>query len=449
MRVMAGRVVLQMLLGLTIAQSVGGGPSFAQDPAGVIAAGAEVNGIVDNLRNSLRDVLSRLDQSVSSGTFLARMQITNLLAELDYRASGLVGKTFGQLDKEQQVFFQNTQRTIVDLQAMGDKIAANADSVAQRAEFAIGSVPFTKTEPRLRSAAPRVIARSTAAKPVRVVLDGSWLANGNPELLLGGGACTLAQLAEPKAAFDCEAKLFAGDDAPGVRYVSGTFSAVKSEGWWDSIRRFFGGKPERKPYPVSIGIVRDNFAHAKVAVTALEDGEETNRRSAKYDTGAQHCTWGSETTINVSPAGPEWSIDVNSISLVLDSGEHSELRNVTSRGFQVYAVGHNSGNCAKVLGQTVSYDARGWANGHVDWTERKKTSVPRTAEVFDGDLPWGDTRVIPLPAGLQTYIVTLSLFNGATRQYNAPVKDELFAIERDEAGRSLKLAPRQIGEAFK
>lgn len=421
----------------------------AQPAVGVLAAGAAVNGVVDNLRGSILEILRKLDQSVSSGTFLARMQLTNLLAEIDFHATGLLDKTIGQLDVEQQRFFNNAQNTISGIQEMGDRLTENVDQITQRVEFLAGTIPFTDLEPRLRSVTPRVIEAPSADQKVRISFDGSWLANGTPRLSLEGTECQLSGLAEPKAAFDCPAKPFAGEVGSGVRYVNGAFSAVQPQGWWKKVRNFFGATPDIKSYPVSIGIVGNTFGSVKASAIAVIQQPETNRRTARYDTGAQHCTWGSETTLNLSPAGPDWSIDVNTISLVLDSGERSELRNVTPKGFQVYAVGHNSGSCQRVMGAVVSHDARGWANGHVDWTETRSVPKPAPSALFEGPVSWGDSKVLPLPAAVQSYIVSVKLFNGKTRDYNAPTRDEFFTLERDDANRSLKLSPRSLADAFK
>lgn len=425
-------------------------PAAAQDPAGMIAATAGVNSVVDNLRGSILEIQKKLDQTVSSGTFLARMQVSNLLAEVDFHAKGLLDKTFGELDQEQQAFFRNARQTVLDIQELGDHISENADSIAQRVEFAIGAIPIMNLEPRLRSVSPRVVEATSSDQPIRISFDGSWLANGTPELALDGSSCKLANLAEPKAIYDCPAKLFSTKDDKSLRYVNGTFSAAQPQSWWKKVKNFFGSKPDVKIYPVSIGVIDSQFGVVKASATALVPQIESNKRTAKYDTGSNHCTWGSETTLNVSPAGPEWTIDVGSINLVLESGERSELRNVTSKGFQVYAVGHNSGSCGKVAGVVVSNDARGWANGHVDWTETRSVSKPTSSVLLDGQgLSWGDSRVLPLPDALQSFMISVKLFNGKTRDYNAPAKDEFFVLERDDGNRSLKLSPRSLAEAFK
>lgn len=122
---------------------------------------------------------------------------------------------------------------------------------------------------------------------------------------------------------------------------------------------------------------------------------------------------------------------------------------MTPRGFQVYAVGHNSGNCEKIMGTVVSYDARGWANGHVEWNETRSVSKPTPGVLFDGQPSWGDSKVMQLPDAVQSYLVSVKLFNGKTRGYNAPARDEFLTLDRDDANRSLKLSPRSLAEAFK
>lgn len=445
----ARHLVSAIIAGSFVFGGQASGPAYAVDPATMFTAEATVNSIVDNMRNSLEQLLGRLDQTISSGTFLARMQISRLLAELDHHGSGLIDKTFGQLDTQQRAFFRNTQQTISDLDALGANLAENVDTVVQRTEFAIKSIPFTSAEPRLRSIKPRVIEASKAEQPVAITFDGSWLANNDPTLTFDTGECKLTSLSEPKAVFECPPTTFKRDQSSAHQIITGKFSAVREQNLWDKVLSLFGSGPNTKSYPVSIGIVPDSFAYVKVGATALVNTIETNNRSQRYDTGARHCTWGSETTINNTPAGPEWSIDVNSINLVLESGERSELRNVTPQGFQVYAVGHNSGNCVKALGQIVSKDARGWANGHVSWTERRTVQKPNTSLLFEGDLQWGNTKVVPLPTDLQSYIVSLQFFNGKSREYNAPTKDDFFVLERDDTNHSLKLSPRSIYESFK
>lgn len=424
-------------------------PAAAQGPVEVVAAGAAVSGIVDNLRGSILEILKKLDRSVSSGTFLAKMQLSNLLAEVDFHAAGLLGKTFGQLDTGQQRFFSNARQTVADIRAMGDRLPDNVDQITQRVEFVVGTFPFMDLEPRLRSVTPRVIEARSSDQPVRFSLDGSWLANGSPRLSFAGTECRLTGLAEPKATYDCPAELFSGHVSFGVRYVNGTFSAVQPQGWWKKVKNFFGSRPDIKSYPVSIGIVSSTFGTLRASAAALTRQRETNRRTASYDTRARRCSRGSEPILKLSPAGPDWVIDIDSISLVRSSGEGSELRNVTPEGFQVYAVGDNGGDCPSGPGTTVAYDVRGWATGQVDWTETRSVARPTSSILFGGEMLWGDSKVLPLPDAVQSYVVTVEFFDGKMRDYVAPASDEFFTLERDDANHSLKLGPRSLADAFK
>lgn len=421
-------------------------PAHAQVAPAAITAGAAVNHMVDNLRNALLDIIAKLEQTVSSGTFLARMQANNLLAELDHHASAVMGKTFEQLTEQQQRFFRGAQQTVAEVQAMNERMADNLDRIAQRFEAAVANAPFGQAEPRMQQASPRVLTLSQAAGLVRLTFDGSWLAHGTPSLKIGDTACRLTDLADPRVTFECPAKAFEGPAGAAVRYVTGTFTARQKPGWGERLLpAFLTTTPKVKAYPVSVGVVRNDFARVKVSAVVVQEVEETRQRRMDYDTGARHCVWGSDTLVNISPAGPEWTIDVTSIGLVLSSGGRSELRNVTPKGFQVYAVGHNRGKC----GPFGIKDARGWANGHVVWTERRTVSRPENRHVFEDLLVWGGARVIPLPEKVRNYVVAVTFFDARTREYNAALRDERLRLEQDDQSRSLRITPLAMSEVFR
>lgn len=425
--------------------------AFAQAEAvPVLVAETAMNGVIDNLRKSIQDLLDRLDQTVSSGTFLARMQLQYLLAEVDYRAGKVIDKTFNRLDEQQQVFFRNTRQTLFDLEKLGSNLTTQADTVTQRVELLIGNTVLGTNEPRLRAHFPRVVTASAVRQTQSVTFDGSWLANGKPTLSFGEKTCTLSDLKEPKAVFSCPTGTLLEEPA-GIAITSGMLRVVDDPGWLSWLWSLIGGDVGTKDYPVSIAVVPDKFAHVKVTATHLVESPQSAARSQAFDTGAEHCVWGRSTLVNISPAGPGWAIDVNSIAVHVNSsndGRH-ELRNITNAGFQLYAEGRNHGSCRRVLGEYVYRDARGWHNGTVNWTETKTIETPIETGVFDDALKWGDSRVMKLPAKTQSFTARFDLFDGKAREYNAVVRDPFVTIERDDAGSALKVAPHDIQTAFR
>ncbi len=442
---------LKSVLAIGIATLSLPSPSLGQADIATIAAGTAVNQVIDNLRSSVLEILDRLDQSVSSGTFLARMQANTLLSELDYYSGKFTNNTFEQLDKTQQTVFVNMRQSLAELQSLVDNSTADADKIAQRFEFLVGTIPLTSKEPRLRTSYPRVVTEAMATKPLRITFDGSWLANAAPRLVLGDTECKPTELTEPTVTFECPAEAFAPSGADGIRYVSGLFSAAEPQSWWERLLNFMGRNPDVKSYQTSVGIVQNDVGKFAVKATALVSTRADNSRNERYDTGARHCVWGSETTLNVSPSGPEWTIDVNSIHLVLESGEMSKLQNVTPKGFQVYAVGHNSGSCVRdpITGTIIARDGRGWANGYVTFTEFKSVDTPNEMALFEGTIPWGDRKVVELPDRVQTYLIDVVYFDKAHKQYNSPETDEFLAILRDAGNKSLSLAPKPLKDAFR
>jgi hypothetical protein len=441
------RLVAALLIIVLV--SVVSAPQPATAQAGALAVGTAMNGVVDNLRESIKDILDKLDDSVSSGTFLVRMQLQNLLTELDYHTSAVVDKTFGQLDQRQQAFFRNAQQTIEDLDALGDNLAENADDVVKQIAFTIASVPFTAQEPRLRSHGPRAITISTAGQDVKVSFDGMWLAHADPTLKFGSTYCTLADLDEPKATFQCPSAIFAGAVPKGITYLNGQFAAAEEQGFWASLF----SDPDTKTYPVSIAVVQDVFGLTAIQAKVASNVPEIVDRSQRWDTGREHCVGRVSRTVNVSVAGPEWTIVPESIKLEVGSSSRGtrQLNNVTPVGFQLRAEARNSGSCVRnpLGGGYISYDARGWDSGTIRWREQRSVLGFKNEDVFKEDLRWGDTKVALLPERTESYLVSVTLFNGVQRQYNAPGKDEFFILERDDANGSLKLAPRPIQDAFK
>jgi hypothetical protein len=429
-------------------------PARAQVAAAtaVIAGEAVMSGVMSDLSNSIQQALDRLDMSVSSGTFLMRMQLQILLAEVESRASVVVGKTFKELDESQQRFFIEARVTLDEVERKGENLLEDADALVQRVEFLLGNTFVVGHEPRLRSHEPRVVISSGEgdAGMLNVRFSGSWLANGVANLRFGDTSCKLLDSKEPSLGFDCPNTLFVAKDA--LRRARGDLVVVGDQNWWDSIVSFFGGGTKTKTYPVSIEVLPPNFGDVAVnAAYAVSREERKAHAPMPFDSGAQHCVWGSSQLQNITPAAG-WQIDVASgvqVSVNSSSDGKHEIRNLTGAGFQFYAEGRNKGRCRRVLGETVSRDARGWHNGTLSWTEVRTVIETASGELLNASLGWGDSRVVQLPDTTSSFVVHLKRFDGSVNEYNSVAADDFLMISRDEAGNSLKIAPRRLKDAFR
>ena len=443
-KAIAFSIVPLFLAGSLITQT-----SVQANPAVAIAGEQAMNSVLDNLRNSIHDILERLDQSVSSGTFLTRMQMQILLGEIDSRATNVIGKTFDQIDQSQQLFFRNTQQSIADIEKLGDTMTENVDGILDKTAFVLATIPLTTKEPRLKNSSPKVITPpSSKTTDTKLTVSGLWLANGAATLSFEKADCKLVDLKEVNASFNCPNNLFVTADS-SIHIVTGELTFVGNIGLFEWFATFFVKPWSIKKYPISVAIVPELFGHVSIAATHKIKNTVYQARNRNYDTGARHCTWGSETLINITP-DTGWNIDTGSIVVTAASsnrGNH-ELRNVTNSGFQLYARGLNTGNCVKVMGQVISKDGRGWENGTFAWREFKQDDVPTTENILDSDLRWGDSKVAQLPENTESYAVTLKLFNGNIREYNAQIKDALFTIVQDDQNKSVRVNPNTIASAF-
>ena len=420
------------------------------DPVTAIAGGEAMRGVIDNLRSSVIEIINKLDDSVGSATFVARMNLQVLLGDIEYQASKVSDKTFSQLSTEQQKFFSNARATVREIELSSGNLAEKADQILQRSEFLLGMVPFSDKEPRLRSRLPRAVI-STALKegvPLEVEFDGSWLAHGSPELTLMGGTCKIANQTEVSASFSCVGLKSPAASNGYLGSLEGSVRFQDQNSFWKRVISWLGGSLDRKSYPVSIDVLPDKFAQVTIVAQQENFTEKRNDRSLPFDTGARHCISGPSTTVNISTSGPDWKLDPASIrvqvALSNGSGAH-QINNVTAAGFQLRAWASNSGSC----GPFGIKDARGWHNGTVFRTETTQVSSRADVNVGDQPLMWAERKVIKLPDRTRAFVASLRMFDGKVREFTNNFKDELLSIESDVNNVQLTIETASPKAAFK
>lgn len=422
------------------------GATFAQAGAGTIVASAAANDVVDNLRNSIVHILDKLDDSIGSATFLARMQLQVLLSEINFQAKDIVGKTFSELNASQREFFTRASITVQEIGALGDQTAENVDGILSKTSLVVGMIPFANMEPRLSSHAPRVLSTVTG-ETFGVQIAGLWLAHGKPSMSLHNSACAVVDHKDTSATFRCPSKLIQPSNYP--TNLDGKIALVEPEGWFQWLTNWATGSTRRKEYEISIAVVPPVFGDVSVVVDKETITEKSANRSIPFDTGARHCISGPSTTVNVGTAGPEWRIVPGSIQVQVKSSNGSgahQLNNISEKGFQLRAWASNSGKCCP-LG--ACKDARGWHSGAISWTEVSEVPAIGPVKVFEQSMKWGDKAVAEFPSGTKGYRVKVRLFDGRVWEINKITKNEFVEIDTSFDGRTLSIAPRNISQAFR
>lgn len=421
--------------------------------AASIGAEQLMNNVIDKARTAIVSIIEKLDDSVGSATFLTKMQLTNILSELDFRSKEVIGKTFSEVNQSQKVFFSNLVSTINDLNSLGDRVADNADGVLKRSQMLLAMVPFADKEPRLSTQYPKIALDKDilSNKNIEVSFGGSFLAHGTPQLILEDKKCTVKSSSDFGVKFSCDVPdswFNAPASSQYIRNIDGTLSVALEQNFWKKLTGLLHSNIDYKTYVVNVSVIPEKFA---VITTKLIQTNVVNvfqSRSSLFDSGARHCVSGSSSITNLSPAAPGWQIDVNSINVLKNSCNNGGALaiNVTASGFQVRAWGNNSGSCGPF---GIGKDARGWCNGTVSWKESSPQAAPTELSIPPKDVSWGERVVTPLPDRATKIITKIRMFDGKVREYEQTGGNEFFKYTLSPDNSTVSIEPKELKEAFK
>jgi hypothetical protein len=408
--------------------------------AGSIGTGIAVSNVVKDIEQSTANLIDDLDNVVSARSFQLRLELMFLLNELENKSSKLVGKTFGELNKSQQLFFENTNKSIAEIERLMSEGMDDADMMITHAEQIVAQIPFTENEPRLRTFSPLYVKSLDDTEPLKISIKGSFLNHGEAKLEVAGQFCDMITQTDSSLDFICDSAPFAAFET--VNYVKGNLIVEEEQGFWDNL---LSGNKEYKQYAISVSVVPKLAGSYKILATVNTKDKKTQGREGKWGHVNPHCRSSKSSSTNFGPSGTGWLIDVNSITTRVTNsrkGSHS-LQNVSENGFQVYAKARNKGNC--VLG---SKDSRGAREGVASWQEYNFTSGTAVQTLGSGDLEWGKDIAIDLPVNLRGFKVIVNQIDGNVSVVNTAEDKKWFAVSKDGGATSLILQPKTLKTAL-
>ena len=368
-----------------------------------------------------------------------------LLSELESTGDRLVGKTFGELNRSQQIFFENTSRTLDDVDQSISEGLDQADEIVSHVEQLVAQVPFTKQEPRLRSATPDYIMSPEGDVEQTTVFRfrGSFLHHGEATLLFAGVSCAKIGHNDTNIEFECSNRNFITDGS--ILHQTGELTVEDYRSGWDRFRGIFGNTRRYKTYNVSVSSVPRQMGTYSLSAVVSYDTEETRSRSGSWGHVNPHCRSSRSSTSNFGPSGQDWTIAVGSISTSVTNerrGSH-RLENVSENGFQVSATARNSGSCFG-----PAKDSRGASQGNAYWTEVKRGTATQNVELSSGPLFWNQDVLVDLPPRTQAFSLVFNRLDGAVEAFNSAEPGKWLVLNRDASSTSLVLSPRSIDRAM-
>lgn len=414
----------------------------ARGSVGLIAGGIMAESLVSNLIEGVNNVIANLENSASATSFTVRSDLIVVLDNLNQLADQVVGKTFGELNNSQQVFFQNTQK-LIDLFEETSKVSVEqVDGVVLSMGEALSRIPGFKNRPFVTNYEPgyAIVEKNNLAIKIR----GSLLANGTPELSFGNNICTIKTKTERSLEFQCASDIFLKNDA----WVSGILNVTKPKSWY----QFWKGGDEKFPYTVSVRTISPELGSYELKVFTKENTQTRNNRSQSNSHQNNYCAGNRSVGWNYSPASG-CQIDVSSVNVTYSKSSqsiYSGVTNLTSGGFRVAGEVRNNGSCGPntPFGHLM-HDGRGNLNVTANWVDLCTNTVIKELPTENGTLFWKQQESFTLPANVDRFILTVHQINGEKKIVTGPSKEQWFSSDYDTNSKLLVFKPNTLDLALK
>lgn len=420
-----------------------------------LAAGQAASSIIDQLMSEAKKVIQQLESTIGMNQFQIRQSMLTVTDELAYKLKEIEGKTAEDANKLLRDFFLKTEASINEAAQATKAPLDQVQNIANTVNESVARIPTTDKNPRIRTVSPFYILAAAPSSDVTVKITGSELNHGAASLKVGEVACEKGEHTDNSISFLCKGLTPAADKKAGM--LVGNLDVSLYRGFWDKLGGIFKEKEKFKKYSVALNFIPPSLGDYSVKATHQVKALENAERSGVVDAGNQHCQGerrhGPFTFTVIG--GPEWSIVPGSIRVGKEI-EGNKARSldgpleVTNKGFLFYSNLKNSGDCVKVLGKIVSYDARAWLKQNIHWTEQREVTTTPVANVSAGEMKWGVDIPITLPPNTIGFEVMVKQIDGA-----APVvigednSQRWFRVSANVPGNTLLIRPRPLDEALR
>jgi hypothetical protein len=409
-----------------------------------IAAGAAVNGVIQQLRDGLKEVINETQNAYSRSAFDTRANAIIVLQNLDVVASGVTGRVFAELNAAEKKFMSDTA-LIIDQWHRGNRdLAERLESVATTGEEAISRLPFAERTPLVKKYSPSFVAVNASATFL-VAIHGSRLGSGDPVLRFGSTACARNTHTDRELRFACPGHVL-GSPA-NVVPVAARLSLDRPKSFWQSLR--FWQAAEQAQYDIGVVAVPALLGEfTGRAVLSTTTREQQQRRGPRVGHRNDHCQ-GDRTHDWVMNASAGWRIDEGSVSLHTISCSSAstcpQLQNVSASGFVIHGVTINNGQCGPF---GVPRDGRGSMESYATWTEYRDVEQDVDQPLAPGAIAWGSDTAIRLPANSKGFVLEVKRVDKTSSTITGAGPFDRFDVAYDQVTRTVVITPGRLVDAL-
>lgn len=394
--------------------------------------------VVDELLKGLQSASARFDALGTSQQFQARNHILTISDNLSNIPDKILDKAFDELNRSQQLFFENLRLTINDwnnnTNLTLEKIEYNLSQVG---DF-MGTFPGSKTFPRVLKYTPSTYSGS---ETVQVRIKGSWLGYKTPVLMINNVSCLLESKTETELVFSYNATAAIDANCKGTNPVLGKLTVNNRRTLWQRITSIFSETTKKKyEYNIALYPIPEVAARYQVNLMLQRTTRETQRREESFFKENEHCAPAIPFLATVTTTGG-WKIDMSSI----DDSDHSArqecsyhgVRNKTDFGFELTGYIQNRGSCT-FLG---TKDARGAISVNVKFTEYRDVPIDVQANGFKrGSVKFGSAEYVEILPDTKSFSVILEKCDGTKSVLSGSdiASDEWFEVIKSGNSLSIK-----------
>lgn len=400
-------------------------PPLARGQAvGTIASSVGTALVLDTLFKGLNDTIQSAQDAADYTTAMAAARAKDVLEEWRRVNSGLLSKTFGELDKASQENFGRTNKLIADFNdPLKDRLATAQQMVNVTNQIA-QSLPIPGGKQVYVSEYKPRVAPPNERTSFIVRLTGVNLDKGDLQMKLGGRALERTLTGPLEASFTIPVNTLPVDRSKlAVLRLDLSYSTPK-EGLW----AWLTSGRETVNRQLSIGVLPTSIGTFKLT----GDAEATVRESEPY-TGHTITFKGRDTEKKAGavpkPGGWLWDLS-KPFNVEQLRGEAASCQGPFLNEASPHAVPIGAKLKAIVDSRYPLQRKSAWQECRLTGTVYRDVIKTGPIPGQEGSVSWTDDVALKLPTNLKAWTITVRTFDGRSRTFNTTGADKFFSVSK-------------------
>lgn len=438
------------VVALALVTIVGLSPCSAVAQSEFLQPKKSIEEIISHFRAEMDALVEKAGGEARVTLALAFQLCDGLINSLSVAYGDALGKTFDQIDQQQQKFFQQTDKSLEELRKQVEGPVGEALYIAKTANATIADVAFWSQKPMITRVWPQYIGPANMQDTVEVVINGVRLHAADvpaPVLQIGGrafgGVVTDVDLkfSVPRNAFEILPQK--------TKLQSGTISLFRKSGSWNPFAPAF----DKVDFGVMFTVLPEKLATFRTHATVYEDRIERRNKVTKppVDTGLQP-GWGPHRVPECVKPDQDFKFDLDTISLKVDAFEGRKHKN-TSPSINIGGMSIKDGIkldsviCFEAVARTGCNECWSRTSGHLEVSMTRKYREQQDRKPTDPvEILWSKQSSVSYIPNAVSQLIEIDFFGEYTKlmPLNSSESFGFIKFEANSANRLMLIQPQHV-----